>query len=112
MCKKIFVGATAQHCGKTTISLSLMHLALKKYSRVGFIKPIGPKCIEYQGRRMDIDAAMVASVFKLEEDARYMSPVPLIPGSTRRYLDGEIPAGHPRQAICEAVAELEKRNDS
>ena len=31
MCRKIFIAATGQHCGKTTISLSLMHLAQKKY---------------------------------------------------------------------------------
>ena len=111
MCKKIFIGATAQHCGKTTISLSLMHLASKKYPRVGFVKPIGPKCIEYRGVCMDIDAAMIASVFNLDQDARLMSPVPLVPGSTRRFLDGEIPADFPRRAILEAVEILEQKND-
>ena len=30
MCKKIFIAATGQHTGKTTISISLMHLARKK----------------------------------------------------------------------------------
>jgi len=111
MCKKIFIGATAQHCGKTTISLSLMHLASKKYSRVGFIKPIGPKCVEYNGVCMDIDAAMVASIFNLDEDSRLMSPLPLLPGSTRRFLDGEIPSDYPRRVIREAIEELEKKND-
>lgn len=111
MCKKIFVGATAQNCGKTTISLSLMHLASKKYSRVGFIKPIGPKCVDYKGVSMDIDAAMIASVFNLDQDTRFMSPVPLAPGSTRRFLDGEIRPDAPRQAILEALRELERKND-
>lgn len=111
MCKKIFVGATGQHYGKTTVSLSLMHLAAKKYSRVGFVKPIGPKCVEYGGLRMDVDAAMVSSVFHLERDARLMSPLPLEPGSTRRYLDGEIPCDYPRRVVLEAVAELERKND-
>jgi len=27
MCKKIFIAATGQNCGKTTMSVSLMHLA-------------------------------------------------------------------------------------
>ena len=39
MAKKIFIAATDQHCGKTTTSLSLLHLARKRYRRVGFIKP-------------------------------------------------------------------------
>ncbi len=57
MCKKIFVAATGQNCGKTTTSLSLMYCARKKYKRVGFIKPVGPKLTTYQGRYMDMDAA-------------------------------------------------------
>ncbi len=111
MCKKIFIGATGQHCGKTTISLSLMHLAAKKYRRVGFVKPIGPKCVEYRGQCMDIDAALIASVFHLDEDLGLMSPMTLSSGSTRRFLDGDIPADYPRRTILAAIADLEKRHD-
>ena len=111
MCKKIFIGATGQHCGKTTISLSLMHLARRKYERVGFMKPIGPKTIEYNGLIMDKDAAMMASVYGLNAHAAWMSPVPLTSGSTRRYLDGVTDPDEPRRAIQAACAELEQRND-
>ena len=111
MCKKIFIGATGQHCGKTTISLSLMHLARKRYKRVGFIKPIGPKCIVYDGLTMDMDAAMMAKVFNLNNDVRLMSPMTLTPGATRRFLDGEISPDYPREAITRAVRELEAKND-
>lgn len=111
MCKKIFIAATGQHCGKTTISLSLMNLARKKYKRVGFIKPIGPKCIEYNGRTMDMDAAMMSRVFNLDEDAHLMSPLTLTAGATRRFLDGEIDPEHPRRVILDAIAELERKND-
>lgn len=111
MCRKIFIGATGQHCGKTTISLSLMHLARRKYGRVGFMKPIGPKCIEYRGLTMDKDAAMIASVYGLDRDAPLMSPMTLVAGTTRRFLDGAVSPDAPRQAILQACAELEKRND-
>lgn len=111
MCKKIFIGATGQHCGKTTISLSLMHLAQKKYGRVGFMKPIGPKWMEFNGKIVDKDAAMFASVFGVEEDVELMSPVPLTPGTTRRFLDGEIDPEYPRRAIRAACSELEKKYD-
>lgn len=110
-CKKIFIAATGQHCGKTTISLSLMHLARKKYPRVGFIKPIGPKCIEYNGMVMDIDAVLMSSVYKLDAYAHLMSPMTLSSQSTRRFLDGEIPVDYPRQAILKAVEALEKEHD-
>jgi BioD-like phosphotransacetylase family protein len=111
MCKKIFIGATGQHCGKTTISLSLMHLAGKKYERVGFMKPIGPKWIEFNGHFVDKDAAMFASVFGVEQDVTLMSPLTLTPGTTRRYLDGELQASMPQEAILSACAELEKKYD-
>jgi BioD-like phosphotransacetylase family protein len=111
MCKKIFIGATGQHCGKTTISLSLMHLARKRYQRVGFIKPIGPKCIEYKGLTMDMDAAMITGVFNLDADAHLMSPLTLTPGMTRQFLDGQISPDYPRNVILNAVEQLEKKND-
>ncbi|MFZ2949422.1 MAG: AAA family ATPase [Desulfuromonadaceae bacterium] len=111
MCRKIFIGATGQHCGKTTISLSLMHLAQKKYARVGFMKPIGPKWIEFNGKIVDKDAAMFASVFGVEEDVELMSPVTLEPGTTRRFLDGGIDPETPRRAILAACGELEKKYD-
>ena len=111
MCKKIFIAATGQHCGKTTISLSLMHLARKKYKRVGFIKPIGPKCIEYKGLTMDMDAAMISGVYNLDDDAQLMSPMTLTPGLTRQFLDGKISPEYPRNAILKAVKQLEEKND-
>ena len=111
MCKKIFIGATGQHCGKTTISLSLMHLARKKYARVGFMKPLGPKWIEFNGTIVDKDAAMFSTVFGVEEDVKLMSPVTLAPGATRRFLDGEIDPTAPRKAIRAACDELEKKYD-
>jgi hypothetical protein len=111
MCRKIFIGATGQNCGKTTISLSLMHLARRRYQRVGFMKPIGPKCIQYRGLTMDKDAAMIASVYGLDQDAHLMSPMTLVHDTTRRFLDGEVSPDAPRRAIQEACAELEKRYD-
>lgn len=111
MCRKIFIAATGQHCGKTTVSLSLMHLAAKKYKRVGFMKPIGPKCIEFNGLTVDKDAAMFATVFGVEHDVALMSPMTLTPGTTRRFLDGELDLAAPRAAILTASRELERKYD-
>ena len=111
MCKKIFIGATGQHCGKTTISLSLMYLARKKYPRVGFMKPIGPKCIEFNGITVDKDAAMFASVFGVEEDVALMSPMTLTAGTTRRFLDGELDLATPRELILAACRKMEEKYD-
>ncbi|OQY23607.1 MAG: cobyrinic acid a,c-diamide synthase [Desulfobacteraceae bacterium 4572_35.2] len=90
MAKKIFVAATGQNCGKSTVCLSLLHRAAKKYKRVGFIKPLGPKLVEFRGCQADKDAVLMAQVFNLGDDIRDMSPVPLYSGTTRQFLDGEI----------------------
>lgn len=111
MARKIFVAATGQNCGKTTTSLSLMHMAKKKYERVGFIKPLGPKPAFFGGLQVDKDAALMAGVFGLEGDIEYMSPVVLHPGSTKKILDGELPAAMLAEKMVAAAAELEKRCD-
>ncbi len=111
MARKIFIAATDQNCGKTTTSLSLLHLALKKYQRVGFIKPLGPKPIEFRGISVDKDPALMAEVFGLEEQLPFMSPVVLQRGSTRRVLDGEISPAELEEKIIRAFAELEKSCD-
>jgi len=111
MARKIFIAATGQNTGKTTTSLFLMHLALKKYGRVGFIKPIGPKPALLHGREVDKDAALIAQVFGLGRDLRHMSPVVLRPGSTRQVVDGEISVEELTQRVLEACHELEKKCD-
>lgn len=111
MCKKLFIAATGQHCGKTTISLSLMHLALKQYARVGYIKPLGPKCQEFNGLIVDKDAALMARVFGQEERIALMSPLVLGKGATRRFLDGELTREWAAEKIVTACRELESQCD-
>jgi BioD-like phosphotransacetylase family protein len=111
MCKKLFIAATGQNCGKTTMSVSLMHLARKKYARVGFIKPIGPKIEMFGNRMVDMDAALMAKAYGLEEDIELMSPVALHKNFTKEYLAGKIDKGRLEEAVVHAVGELEKKND-
>jgi BioD-like phosphotransacetylase family protein len=111
MAKKIFIAATGQHCGKTTTSLSILHCARKKYNRIGFIKPIGPKVTFYKDRFMDVDAALIAGVYGLEDDIEFMSPVVLHKKTTQEVLDGKIPKQTFVDNILRAVSELEKKCD-
>lgn len=111
MARKIFVSATGQDIGKTTTCLALMHLALKKYQRVGFIKPIGPKPVVLKGLTVDKDAALMAQVFGLGKDLRHMSPVVLHAGSTREVVDGKASVADFEIRIMKACAELERRCD-
>jgi BioD-like phosphotransacetylase family protein len=111
MCRKIFIAATGQHCGKTTISLSLMHLARQRYGRVGYIKPLGPKCQQFGGVVVDKDAALMARVFGLEDRIGLMSPLVLGRGATKQFLDGELCREWAAERINAACRQLESQCD-
>jgi len=111
MARKIFIAATGQNCGKTTTSLSLMHLAHKKYARVGFIKPIGPKPVRVGGTWADKDAALIAGVYGLEDQLPLMSPVVLQPETTRQILDGQLPAATLEECMLKAIDQLDRSCD-
>ena len=112
MARKVFVAATSQNSGKTTTSLSLMYMARKKYARVGFVKPLGPKpCVTRNDIVADRDAILMAEVFGLEDDLHLMSPVVLMPGDTQRLLDGELSGAEMQGKMLECIAELDRKND-
>jgi len=111
MAKKIFIAASGQNIGKTTISVSLLHMAQQKYGRVGFMKPLGPKPTTLRGHPVDKDAALIAQVFGLTRDLRYMSPVVVYPETSRQAIDGQISLSDLSDRILTAYAELEKRCD-
>jgi len=113
MARKIFVAATGKNCGKTTTSLSLLHLASRKYGagRVGFIKPIGPKPEPFRGRIVDKDAALTAEIFGLQDDAEYLSPVVVDRNTTRDLLDGRLDPATLRERIAHAIEVLDRKYD-
>lgn len=111
MAKKVFIAATGQNCGKTTMSVSLMHLARQKYERVGFIKPLGPKIEMYGDMMVDMDAVLMAKAFGLEENIALMNPVALHKNFTRDYLNGAMDCRDLKRKIVEAVEALEKKYD-
>jgi hypothetical protein len=111
VCKKIFIAATGQQCGKTTTSIALLHMARKKYHRVGFMKPLGPKPTKFRRRWVDQDAALLSRIYSLEEDIDYMSPVVLQPNSTRQILDRKTSTANLEAKILQAARELERRCD-
>jgi BioD-like phosphotransacetylase family protein len=88
-----------------------MHLALKKYGRVGFLKPFGGQTVMYRRRLVDKDVALMAEVFGLTGDLALMSPVVLTPDTTHKVVDGLISPADLQQRIVHACAELEKKCD-
>lgn len=111
MAQKIFVAGTGQNCGKTTVSLALLHMARQSGRRIGFLKAVGPKPTILRGRDVDKDVALVAQVYHLEHDLGLMSPVVLHPTTTRQVLDGSIRPEALQDSIVLAAEQLSRACD-
>ncbi len=87
MAKKIFVAATQQNDGKTTVSLGLIAALKKRFDKIGFIKPIGQRYLMEQGYKVDEDSVLIDKVFGIKCNIKDMSPVAIDRGFTERYID-------------------------
>lgn len=89
--KRLFVAATGQHVGKTTICLGLLAALQNHFSSVGFIKPVGQQHVKVDPETIvDKDVYLFKNYYGLQSDWKEMSPVIIPQGFTRRYLNGEI----------------------
>ncbi len=87
MAKRVFVAATRQNEGKTTVSLGLLACLHGRVEEPGFIKPIGQRYVEVDGRKVDEDAVLIRDVFDMPANLSDMSPVAVTRRFTRDYID-------------------------
>ena len=96
MVKPIFVAATRQHVGKTTVSLALMSGLKKKFGKVGFMKPVGQQHVPVSdGKggtlRVDKDVQLLKDYFQLDHmEWPDTSPVLVPKDYTKAFIDGGI----------------------
>jgi len=89
--KSVFVAATGQNVGKTTVCLGLVSGLKKKLQSVGYMKPVGQEHIETEtGHHVDKDVEIFKSHFHLPDTYETMSPILFPRGFTRDYLDGKV----------------------
>jgi len=84
---RLFVAATRQNDGKTTTCLGLFAALQTKFSRVGYIKPIGQRFIDVEGLMIDEDSWLLHSTYNVGVPIEAMSPVAIDGTFTRRYID-------------------------
>src|SRR4051812_22463201 len=84
---RVFIAATRQNDGKTTTSLGLLAALQKHYPRVGYIKPVGQRLVDIAEQKIDEDTVLMDQVYKLNCPLVEMSPIPIEPDFTRRYLE-------------------------
>lgn len=87
--KKVFIAATKQNDGKTTVSLGLICNFQHRFKKVGFIKPIGQRYLEEDGVKVDEDSVLierVAATCQVQCGLKDMSPIAVERGFTERFI--------------------------
>jgi phosphate acetyltransferase len=89
--KGLFIAATGQNVGKTTLCLGMIAILKKQFPFLGVIKPVGQQHLEIDdGILVDKDVVLFKEHFHLPFTYSSMSPVIFPRGFTRDYLDGKI----------------------
>lgn len=110
--KAIFIAATGQNVGKTTVCLGLIALLKKTYSRLGFIKPVGQQHKKVgEELLVDKDVILFKEYFQLPSDYADLSPVIFPSGFTRSYLDGKIETSALREKILKSYHKIAAQSD-
>lgn len=86
MARNIFIAATRQNKGKTMVALGLIQALKKRFSNIGFIKPVGQRYVEVDGHKVDEDSVLVEKVCGLDCRLRDMSPVAVESDFTVKYI--------------------------
>jgi BioD-like phosphotransacetylase family protein len=102
---RVFLAATGQNRGKTTVSLGLIAAILGRGHRLGFLKPLGQRYLVVNGTRADEDAVLVRQVFDLPDALNDMSPVTLPRHFTTDYIMGRVSDPLERQ-VTDAYARV------
>jgi dethiobiotin synthase len=82
----IYIVATGQHVGKTTLSLGLVSFLREYGLRVHFAKPVGQQVQKWKQSTVDKDSILLQSVFGLDGDLTDMSPVTVPRGFVEHYI--------------------------
>jgi len=84
--RKIFIAATRQNDGKTTVSLGLINALKKRFKNVGFIKPVGQRYVLEDGHKVDEDSVLIEKVCGMKSHLKDMSPIAIEKGFTEKYI--------------------------
>ena len=105
MMKPLYVSATKQDTGKTTIVIGLVQAMRDLGHDVGYMKPVGQRYVVYEGENIDEDAILARLAFNLPDRPVDMSPVAIERGFTEKYIFHRDPRPLERR-IMEALGRL------
>ncbi|MCM8783317.1 MAG: AAA family ATPase [Candidatus Omnitrophica bacterium] len=84
--KRLFIAATMQNDGKTTIALGLISALRRRFKKIGFIKPVGQRYLLEDGYKVDEDSVLMEKVFGYRCCIKDMNPIAVERGFTERYI--------------------------
>jgi uncharacterized protein len=88
--RHVYLAATGQNRGKTTVSLGVLDGFGRRGLSTGFCKPVGQRTVIEEGVPADEDAVLMKAVFGLSEPLAQMSPVHIPRGFTKAHIDGRV----------------------
>lgn len=107
----IFIAATGQNVGKTTLCLGIIAGLQKRFREIGFIKPVGQQHVSVgPDLNVDKDVVLFKEHFQLTTRYEDMSPVILPSGFTKDYLDGKIQETEIQHKIDRAFQHVYRSN--
>ncbi len=109
--KRIFIAATRQNIGKTTVSIGLVAALGKKLGNVGFIKPVGQRYLIEHGVKVDEDSVLLDMIFNFGNNLQDLSPIAVERSYTKKFLDNNIQVD-PKIEIREAFKRVENGREA
>jgi BioD-like phosphotransacetylase family protein len=87
MRKKVFIAATRQNDGKTTVSLGLFKALRERHPSLQYMKPVGQQYKIVEDKKIDKDAVLFQHTFNLNKEyLPVMSPIASPRGFTENYI--------------------------
>jgi len=84
--RPLYVSATGQDSGKTTLICGLYQLLRKQHLDAGYFKPVGQRYVRYKDQNVDKDAALFLDAFNLPDDPHTVSPIAIEHDFTTKFI--------------------------
>jgi len=107
MNKNVFVAATRQNEGKTSLCIGLIQILKQRIPKLGFIKPVGQRYLIMRSYKVDEDALVISQICNLKIKLQYMSPIAIGKGFTKKYITEHRPKNLSKR-IKDAYHEVSK----
>ncbi len=84
--KPLYISATRQDSGKTSVICGLIQNLRHIGQNPGYIKPVGQRYVQYEGKNIDEDTVLAIEAFGFKDTPSDMSPVAIPRGFTSQFI--------------------------